>query len=104
MIKIELSKAVEKFIDEYPPKIQAKIARSIDLLETFGLRLTEPHLKKIKDANLWELRIIFASNIYRIFLCSQKNKLILLHGFCKKSQKTPPKEINIAIKRMKELK
>lgn len=104
MIKIELSRHVEKFIDEQPPKVQAKIARAIDLLETFGLRLTEPHLKKMASVNLWELRIIFASNIYRIFLCSGKNKLILLHGFCKKSQKTPSKEINLALKRMKEIK
>lgn len=103
-MQIELRKKVEEFVNKQPPKVQAKIARSIDLLDTFGLRLTEPHLKKLKDFNFWELRIIFGSNIYRIFVYPKKGKLILIHGFCKKSRKTPLKEIKIAIKRIGELK
>lgn len=103
-MNIEFDDKVKEFIDSQPLKVQTKIARAIDLLEHFGLKLTMPHLKKLKDLNLWELRIIFNSNIYRIFICHKENKLHLIHGFCKKSQKTPPKEINTALKRVKEIK
>jgi phage-related protein len=51
-----------------------------------------------------QTEIIFNSNIYRIFICHKKYNLHLIHGFCKKSQKTPLKEINIALKRAKETK
>ncbi len=61
--------------------------------------------KKIKGAkNLFELRIKGKYVIVRLFYCYRKNKIIIvLHGFIKKSQKTPRKELDIAIKRKKEI-
>ena len=56
-----------------------------------------------KYKGLLELRIEFASNIFRIFFfLSQSNNAILLHGIAKKSQKTPKKELDVALERMKE--
>jgi phage-related protein len=50
-----------------------------------------------------ELRIEFASNIFRIFFFLPGiNNAILLHGIVKKSQKTPKKELDVALERMKE--
>ena len=50
-----------------------------------------------------ELRIEFASNIFRIFFfLPQKNNAILLHGIVKKKQKTPRNELDVALARMKE--
>ena len=48
---------------------------------------------------LYEIRIEFESNIYRIFCCFDKGNLVVLfNGFQKKSQKTPKKEIDLALK------
>ncbi len=61
--------------------------------------------KKIKGVkNLFELRIKGRNIIIRFFYCYKKNKIIVvLHGFIKKSQKTPDQELEIAIKRKKEV-
>jgi len=88
------------------PKQQAKIYREIDLLKKFGNELHYPHVDTIKGKKyrgLWELRIEFASDIFRIFyFLSGSNNAILLHGIVKKKQKTPQKELDIALERMKE--
>ena len=48
---------------------------------------------------LYEIRIEFESNIYRIFCCFDKGNLVVLfNGFQKNSQKTPKKEIELALK------
>ena len=48
---------------------------------------------------LYKIRIEFESNIYRIFCCFDKGNLVVLfNGFQKKSQKTPKKEIDLALK------
>lgn len=52
---------------------------------------------------LYEIRIEFESNIYRLFCCFDKGNLVVLfNGFHKKSQKTPKKEINLALKLKEE--
>ena len=97
---------VLEFILGLNPKQQAKIYREIDLLEKFGSELHFPHVDKIKDKKykgLWELRMEFASDIFRIFYIVPKdNNSILLHGIVKKSDKTPKKELDIALNRMNE--
>ena len=94
------------FILSLNPKQQAKIYREIDLLEKFGSELHYPHVDKIKGkkyVGLWELRIEFASDIFRIFyFCPSPGKVILLHGIKKKKQKTPRNELDVALSRMKE--
>ena len=61
--------------------------------------------KKITGVkNLFELRIKGRNIIVRFFYCYRKNKIIIvLHGVIKKSQKTPAKELQLAIKRKKEI-
>ena len=94
------------FILSLNPKQQAKIYREIDLLEKFGNELHYPHVDTIKGKKykgLWELRIEFASDLFRIFFFLPKNNLaILLHGITKKKQKTPTKELDTALNRMNE--
>ena len=54
---------------------------------------------------LWECRSdLSQSRIARVIFCVSNMKLIALHGFIKKTQKTPPNEINLALKRKKESK
>jgi phage-related protein len=104
--KVDGKAPVLDFILGLNPKKQAKIYREIDLLEKFGNELHYPHVDIVqgkKYVGLWELRIEFASNIFRIFyFLPQNNKVILLHGIVKKKPKTPKKELDTALERMKE--
>jgi len=88
------------FISEKPPKEQAKILREIDLLEQFGLTLGMPHIRKLVNSELWELRVRLGSNIFRILFKDMNNKYLLLHGFQKKTDKVPKTEINVALRRL----
>ena len=76
--------------------------REIDLLEEFGLSLGLPHVRKIKNSDFWELRIRLGSNIFRILFKELENSYLLLHIFQKKTDKTPKREIDVALKRLKE--
>ena len=73
-----------------------------------GNELKEPYVKPIKgkkNKGLCELRIKFSSNIARIFYFTYcNNKYVLLHGFIKKTMKTPDNEINRARKYMEDYK
>jgi phage-related protein len=94
------------FIVSLNPKQQAKIYREIELLMKFGNELHFPHVRKMegdKYNSLRELRIEFASDIFRIFyFMYYQNKSVLLHGFQKKTEKTPIKELDTALNRMND--
>lgn len=79
----------------------AKIVHHIDLLKEQGPILPMPYSKKIND-NIYELRIRGREEI-RIFYTFDKKQIYFLHLFQKKSQKTPPKEIKIAVDRYNTL-
>ena len=83
---------VKEFILSLDVKQRAKAARQIDLLEEKGTELREPHVKHFSGP-LWELRSRFANDIQRIFyFAPDGDTFVLLHGFVKTTQKTPPKE------------
>ena len=91
---------VADFLDGLPRKHRAKAIWEIELLATQGTGLTLPYVKHI-DGGLWELRIKFSSDISRIFyFIPLQDRIVLLHGFVKKTDHTPPGEIDIAKKRM----
>lgn len=92
---------IENFIESLPIEIGAKVVRSITLLEMSGSYLNMPHSKKVAD-KLFELRTRGQQEV-RIFYTFHQGSAILLHGFVKKSQKTPPKEIEIAQNKIKML-
>lgn len=83
-------------------KMRAKAFSEIELLENHGTALREPYAKPIKGEkykDLFELRIKFSSDISRIFYFTFKNNtFVLLHGFTKKSDKTPEKELDKALR------
>lgn len=78
-------------------KLRAKAFSDIELLKKMGSELKEPYVKSIKGKNnkgLYELRVKFSSDIVRIFYFTYYNrKFVLLHGFIKKTMKTPEDEI-----------
>ncbi|MHB8063000.1 MAG: type II toxin-antitoxin system RelE/ParE family toxin [Ruminiclostridium sp.] len=86
------------FLDSLSIKMRTKALSEINLLKEFGTQLREPYSKLLKDG-IFELRIKFAGDITRIFYFFYVgNKIILTNGFLKKSQKTPPGEIEKALK------
>lgn len=95
-MKIEIfNNDLEKFIQSLEKSTIAKTLRTIDLLERFGYNLKLPHSKKVAK-NLFELRINGQQEI-RVFYIFHNSRIILLRGFIKKSQKIPPKEIQLAL-------
>ena len=95
---------VKDFVDGLSPEGKAKYIFISDLLEQYGIAVREPYVKAIKGKKkLFEIRIKDKSNIHRIIYFVYTGKtFILLHGFTKKTQRTPAKEIRIAETRMKD--
>jgi len=95
---------VAEFVDSLLPQAKAKFIRSLELLEQYGLLLREPWVKSIPDVpKLRELRFTSFGDIYRFFFFPVAGrKLILLHGFKKKTQETPRRELQTAEARMKD--
>tara|TARA_B110000285_G_C14893179_1_gene499527 strand:- start:353 stop:697 length:345 start_codon:yes stop_codon:yes gene_type:complete len=93
----------EDFLNKQPKKVQDKIFKVIEAIETLE-RVPSNYLKALSGTNgLYEARIKLASNIWRVFCFFDKGKLvILLNGFTKKTRKTPKKEIDKALKLMFE--
>ncbi len=68
----------------------------------FGWPVGMPLARKI-GSDLWELRSHVTSGIARTFFTVDRRKIVLLHGFVKKSQKTPSNELVIAKRRLTKL-
>ena len=92
---------VKDFIEGQDKVIRTKIGLSIRLLINNGPFLKPPYIKKLQS-RLYELRIS-GKVVIRIFYTISNNDYYLLHAFKKKSQKTPSKELKVAIDRMREL-
>ena len=92
----------EEFILSLDAKMQAKMFRELELLETFGNELREPHSKPLGDG-IYEIRAKVATDITRVLYFFVVNKkIILTNGFVKKTQKTPDSEITLAKKYRKD--
>lgn len=92
---------VEEFIKSQDEATHAKILQYIKLLANNGPFLKPPYIKKLQG-KLYELRVSSVVAV-RIFYTISNNEYYLLHVFKKKSQKTPIKEIKIAVDRVKEI-
>ncbi|WP_220377728.1 MULTISPECIES: type II toxin-antitoxin system RelE/ParE family toxin [unclassified Arenibacter] len=83
-----------EFYQKQDQKVKGKIQYVFELIKQVD-RVPEKFLKHLTGTNgLYEIRIEYQSNIYRIFCCFDEGKLVVLfNGFQKKTQKTPQKEI-----------
>lgn len=91
---------VEDFLDELPTPERAKARNVLRLLKEFGVLLGLPHARPLSGhAKLRELR---GGDVRLFYFAHTGRRFIILHGFRKKSQKTPPPEIATAERRMKE--
>lgn len=94
---------VEEFFDDLDNKTLAKISKLVDALKEYNV-LGFPHARKMIGYNkLWELRISSDKKAVRVFyVYVEKNKIIFVSAFSKKTQKTPQKEIDRAIGYLKQ--
>lgn len=93
-MKVVLLNQVETFLNSLDQKELAKAIRTIELLEEFGSDLSLPHSRHLSDG-LLELRMRGKREV-RIFYSFHKYDAYLLHGFIKKTQSTPEKELDRA--------
>ena len=86
----------QEFIDSLDVKMQAKMLRTIMLLQENGTDLRMPYSEHLEEG-IFELRAKVGSNISRVmYFFFDGSKAILTHGFIKKTQKTPKSEIEKA--------
>jgi phage-related protein len=100
-----LNVTVETELLALPKDMQARFLRVADLLRTFGPHhVGMPHVRPLGD-KLWEMRFGGRAGIGRaIYVAASARRLVVLHAFVKKTEKTPRRALNIAVARMKELK
>ncbi len=91
----------KKFLDKLSEKIAGKISVWIEELEKQGPDLPRPYADKL-DSKIRELRIQFGTNHYRLLYFFHGKRIIITHGFLKKTWRVPRGEIELAKKCMKE--
>ncbi|MDR4506060.1 MAG: type II toxin-antitoxin system RelE/ParE family toxin [Candidatus Scalindua sp.] len=93
---------VRKWLKSLTPEDRKDIGTDLQTLE-FGWPIGIPLCRSLSShKGLWEVRSnLTGGRIARVLFCVKKEELILLHGFIKKTQKTPDQAIAIAVKRMK---
>ena len=100
---VYFSSEIEKKILSLPNGLLARYLRLTDLMLEFGSNLGMPHTRSLGDG-LIELRVKGKEGIARIFFCTiVERKIVMLHVFIKKTNKTPKKEMKIAINRMRKV-
>jgi len=98
------SEALQQEILQLPPTLQARYIHLTARMRIFGADLGMPHTKAMGNG-LFELRLKGAEGIARVFYCTMVGKkIVMLHQIIKKSDKTPKRELDVAAKRMQEVK
>jgi len=97
-----LDKRVEKEVTALPPDIRADMARIFDLLETHGPDALGMPLIRSLGKGLWEVRAKGKSGIGRgIYVKVAGRRVVVVHAFVKKTQKTPARTLKLAQERAK---
>ena len=87
---------VQVFLDSLPAKVAQKVVWVLNLAEDLEYVPAQYFCKLSGAENIWEFRIKLGSNIYRVFAFMEGYKIVLTHGFIKKTQQTPSQEIERA--------
>ncbi len=100
-----LDRRVERELDALAQDIRQKFARIVDLIEQYGLpAVGEPYLKHLEN-KLWEMRMKGKDGIARaIYVTAKGERVVVVHAFVKKTQRTPAAALDIARERAKEVK
>lgn len=84
--------------------MRARLARIANLIEVYGLeRVGEPHVKHI-EGRLWEMRLKGSTGISRaLYVTASVQRVVIVRVFVKKTEKTPRREIDLALSRAKSV-
>lgn len=97
------SDRLEEDLLALPAGLVARFVKYAEKMEFFGPDLGMPHMRAM-GSGLFELRLKAAEGIARVFFCTLVGRrIVFLHQFVKKTDKTPLKELQIARQRMKEM-
>jgi len=97
------SERVKREIKELPNGLAARYVQVTDLMKEEGPDLGMPVTKAMKDG-LFEIRLKSQEGIARVFYCATvKSNIVMLHGFIKKTKRTPLRHLATARKRRKEV-
>ncbi len=92
---------VREFLSTVEPKTYARFQWSLEQLRIRNVRAREPLVRHV-EGKIWELREESSTNIYRIlYFFFTGRRIVLLHGFTKKSQKLPPQALDVARRRFR---
>jgi phage-related protein len=98
------SETVQQDIMRLPYSLAGRYVALTKRMVEAGANLGEPHTQAM-GSGLFELRLKGAEGIARVFYCTLVGqRIVMLHSFVKKTQKTPAKELTLAKNRMKEIK
>ena len=95
---------VKVALDAQPADIRASFRRIVELIGVHGLeRVREPYVKHL-DGPIWEMRLKGKDGIARAaYVTATGRRVVVVHVFSKKTQKTPRREIDTALRRAKEV-
>ena len=99
-----LDDRVRDELDALPPDMQARFRRIAELIQGYGLeRVHAPHIKHL-EGPLWEMRMKGKDGISRaVYVTAKGRRVVVVRVFVKKTQKTPRREIEIALQRAQEV-
>ena len=99
-----LNAAVDRELSALPADMRARFARVAELIEAVGLdRVGAPHVRHLAGP-LWEIRMTGRAGIARaLYVTVQVRRVVVVRAFVKKTQKTPRREIELALQRAKEV-
>ena len=99
-----LNETVDAEVESLPKDMRARLARVAMLIEDQGLeRVGEPHVKHV-EGRLWEIRLTGRSGIARaLYVTAVGRHVVIVRVFVKKTERTPRREIDLALSRAKSV-
>jgi phage-related protein len=99
-----LNAVVAAELDALPKDMRARLSRLVGLIQDFGFEALPRDSVKHLDDKLWEMRVSGRDGISRaIYMTATGRRVVILRAFVKKTQKTPPRELEIARQRAWEI-
>ncbi|MEO6601362.1 MAG: type II toxin-antitoxin system RelE/ParE family toxin [Polyangiaceae bacterium] len=99
-----LDRRVERELDALAADIRQRFLRIVELIQLHGVAaMHEPHVKHL-EGKLWEMRMKGKDGIARaIYVTAERERIVVVHAFTKKTQKTPARALDVARTRAKEV-
>ena len=99
-----LNEVVDQELEALPADVRARFVRIAQLIETLGLpRVSMPHVRHL-EGPLWEMRMTGRDGIARaLYVTAMRKRVVVVRVFVKKTQRTPRREIELALGRAQEV-